>query len=65
MSLWFWYWCPQRPGAISNSEVIVGCVILATAETEEKRKVIWPPDSTDVAAEKLIRRVIEQYERRK
>ena len=65
MSLWFWYWRPQRPGAVSNSEVIVSCVILATTETEEKQKVIWPPDSTNVAPEKLIRQVNEHYEKHK
>ncbi len=64
MSLWFWYWRPQRPGNVSHAEVIVGCVILATTETEEKQKVIWPPDSVNAGPEKLTREVNKRYEKR-
>jgi len=61
MSLWFWYWRPQRAGPVSKAEIIVGCVILATTVTEEKGQVVWPPDSLNVPPEKLIRRVNESY----
>ncbi len=65
MSLWFWYWCPQRPGPVPRSEIIVECVILATTVTEKQQRVVWPLGSIDRTPEELIRRVNEHYQRRK
>lgn len=64
MSLWFWYWRPQHVDAISKDAIHIECVILATTTAEEKRRVVWPPDSVHLSPETLIRKVNERYNRK-
>ncbi len=65
MSLWFWIEAPQHRDMTNKAKWTVGCVILATTVTEEKRKVVWPLSAVNEPPETLIRRVNDTYGKNK